>query len=96
MHDVLLTVSGTVPASLDDEIAQGKRPEADYRAMARAFGAKLLDYSEARRITDRVGHVLDKRLGPNAMLAWTCYRERHRYRVIFSDGEQVGLPLALL
>lgn len=96
MHDVLLTVSGTIPASLDDEIAQGQRPEADYRAMARTFGAKLLDYSEARRITDRIGRLLDKRLGPNAMLAWTCYRERHRYRVIFSDGEQVGLPLALL
>lgn len=96
MHDVLLTVSGTLSPTLDDDIAAGRRPEADYRAMARAFGAKILDYSEARRITDRVGRLLDERVGPNAMLAWTCYRERKRYRVIFTDGEQVGLPLALL
>lgn len=96
MHDVLLTVSGAVSPTLDEDIAAGRRPEADYRAMARAFGAKILDYTEARRITDRVGRLLDKRLGPNAMLAWTCYRERKRYRVIFTDGEQVGLPLALL
>ncbi|MCP4426601.1 MAG: glycosyltransferase family 4 protein, partial [Chloroflexi bacterium] len=28
------------------------------------------------------------------MLAWVCFKLRKRYRVIFTDGEQVGLPLA--
>jgi len=93
-NDVLLTVSGVIPETLDQAIAEGRRPEADYRAMARAFGATLLDYAEARRITDSVGRLLDRTAGANAMLAWTCFLQRHRYRVIFTDGEQVGLPLA--
>ena len=94
MTEVLLTVSGAVPPTLDDDIASGRRPEADYRAMAKAFGADLLDYAAARRVTDRFGRALEKTAGSNAMLAWTCFLLRHRYRVIFTDGEQVGLPLA--
>jgi glycosyltransferase involved in cell wall biosynthesis len=30
------------------------------------------------------------------MLAWACFRLRRRYKVIFTDGEQIGIPLALL
>lgn len=95
MNEALLTVSGTIPTTLDEEIAHGQRPQADYKALARACSADLLDYAAARRITDRFGLFLDAKLGPNAMLAWTCFLQRHRYRVIFTDGEQVGLPLAL-
>ena len=30
------------------------------------------------------------------MLAWYCFViVRHNYKVIFTDGEQIGLPLAL-
>jgi glycosyltransferase involved in cell wall biosynthesis len=30
------------------------------------------------------------------MLAWACFRQRRNYNILFTDGEQVGLPLALL
>ena len=30
----------------------------------------------------------------NLRLAWACFRRRARYDVVFTDGEQVGLPLA--
>lgn len=94
MHDVLLTVSGTIPSSLEDDIATGKRPEADYLAMARGFEADLLDYAKARSVAGQVGAWLERVAGPNVMLAFACFQLRHRYRVIFTDGEQVGLPLA--
>jgi len=29
-------------------------------------------------------------------LAWACFRRRHRHRVVFTDGEQVGIPYAAL
>jgi glycosyltransferase involved in cell wall biosynthesis len=29
-------------------------------------------------------------------MAWTCWTQRARYDVLFTDGEQVGIPLALL
>jgi glycosyltransferase involved in cell wall biosynthesis len=28
------------------------------------------------------------------MLAWVCFRRRGNYRAIFTDGEQIGVPLA--
>ncbi|MCB8987622.1 MAG: glycosyltransferase family 4 protein [Ardenticatenaceae bacterium] len=96
MNDVLLTVSGTIDPEVEVKIARGERPETDYVAMARDFPADLLDYAKARQLTGALGRLLEKIGGPNLVLAWACYQLRRRYRVIFTDGEQVGLPLALL
>lgn len=68
----------------------------DYMAMAQAFGADLLDYLQARQVTGSLGRLLERLGGPNLVLAWACFKQRCRYRVIFTDGEQVGIPLALL
>ncbi len=95
MNAVLLTVSGSIPEDIEDQIARGERPEADYIAMAREFGADLVDYPLARRRNGLFGRFLEKIGGPNLLLAWDCYRQRGGYQVIFTDGEQIGLPLAL-
>lgn len=95
-NEVLLTVSGVIPDQLEAEIQAGKRPEADYVAMAKAFRADLLDYAKAREVTGPFGALLERFLGPNAMLAFACFMLRDKYQVIFTDGEQIGLPLALL
>jgi hypothetical protein len=94
MNDVLLTVSGSIDPQIEAQIARGERPEADYIAMAKGFPADLLDYERARQVTGWVGRLLEKAAGPNLMLAWASFRLRHRYRVIFTDGEQVGIPYA--
>jgi glycosyltransferase involved in cell wall biosynthesis len=91
---VLLTVSGSIPPDLDVAIEAGRRPRADYRELARAFDANVLDYTEARRTSGRSGRALGRLAGDNVMLAWECFRRRKSYQVIFTDGEQVGLPLA--
>lgn len=96
MNEVLLTVSGEIAPDIETQIAQGQRPLADYVAMGEAFGADLLDYNAARRKSGRFGALLEHLGGPNLLLAWACYLERRRYKVIFTDGEQVGLPLAFL
>ncbi len=96
MNDVLLTVSGVIDPEIEDKIARGERPEADYVALSRAFGADLLDYAAARRQSGWLGRLLEKIGGPNLMLAWVCFSLRRGYRVIFTDGEQVGLPLAFM
>ncbi len=95
-NDVLLTVSGTIPEDIAAQISQGKRPEADYMAMARIFGADLLDYAAARQSSGWFGRLLEKVAGSNVLLAWTCYKKRSQYRVVFTDGEQIGIPFALL
>ena len=96
MNDVLLTVSGNIPADIDAQIAAGQRPLADYIAMANTFHADLIDYQKARQQTGQFGKLIEKLAGANAMLAWACYKNRHKYRVIFTDGEQIGIPFATL
>ncbi len=96
MADVLLTVSGTIAADLDTQIAQGLRPQADYQALAEAFDAELIDYARARQQSGWLGRWIERIGGANLLLAWACFRQRQNYRVIFTDGEQIGLPFALL
>jgi glycosyltransferase involved in cell wall biosynthesis len=96
MNDVLLTVSGLIDPHIVAQIARGDRPEADYIAMAKGFQADLLDYDRARKITGWLGRLFEKIGGPNLMLALACFRMRHQYQAIFTDGEQVGIPYAAL
>ncbi len=95
-NQVLLTVSGTIAADLDTKVAAGSRPRADYTAMAQGFEADLIDYPAARGVAGAFGRFLERVGGPELMLAWACFRMRQRYKVIVTDGEQIGLPLAAL
>ena len=96
MNRVLLTVSGTVPADLAEQVADGRRPRVDYLEMAASMGADLLDHGAVERERSRLGRLARKVLGADVALAVACFRARKRYDVIVTDGEQVGLPLALL
>jgi glycosyltransferase involved in cell wall biosynthesis len=94
---VLLTVSGTMLRDTGIEPSTGHakpRPLADYLAMAERFPADLIDYPTARRQTGWFGALLARLGGPALMLAWACFVARRRYQVIFTDGEQVGIPFA--
>jgi glycosyltransferase involved in cell wall biosynthesis len=93
---VLLTVSGVVPDDLDEQVAAGVRPRADYRALCDTFGAELLDVARARRESGRIGRVLECMGGAGLLLAWACFRRRRQFDVVFTDGEQVGMPFAAL
>ena len=92
----LLTVSGTIPPHLDDEVDAGARPRADYRVMAKDFDADLVDVDAALATTGWIGRLLFGLGGAGPLLGWFCFRHRRRYEVIITDGEQVGIPLALL
>ncbi|HWL42369.1 MAG TPA: glycosyltransferase family 4 protein [Ilumatobacter sp.] len=92
---VLLTVSGVIPESLDAEVAAGLRPRADYRVLAEQMDADVVDVTRALAETGRVGRVL-QRAGAGVLLGWYAFRHRRRYSVLLTDGEQVGIPLALL
>ncbi|MEM7127652.1 MAG: glycosyltransferase family 4 protein [Chloroflexota bacterium] len=96
MTNVLLTVSGVIDPDIKRQVAQQMRPKADYLEMAQCFDAELMDYTSARERAGWFGNLLERVGGPNFLLAWTCFRERSRYSVIFTDGEQIGLPLAWL
>jgi glycosyltransferase involved in cell wall biosynthesis len=96
MNSVLLTVSGEIPITISTEIDQQLRPRADYLELARSLQADLMDYVKARQVCGRLGACIERVGGANVMLAYACWLVRGRYRVIVTDGEQVGLPLAAL
>lgn len=92
---VLLTVSGAIPSTLDADVAGGQRPRADYRVLAAHLDADVVDVPRALE-AGGLGERLLRRAGPGPVLAWYAWRRRHRYDVVVTDGEQVGLPLAFL
>jgi glycosyltransferase involved in cell wall biosynthesis len=93
---VLLTVSGTVPPDLDGLVAAGTRPRVDYLELARALDAELIDRMTARRHGGRAGRLIGRFAGDDVLLAWACFRRRHDVDVVFTDGEQVGIPYAAM
>ncbi len=92
---VLLTVSGRVDPETAELVARGQRPSPDYIELARAMDADIMDTAKAKRAAGGAARVLG-RLAPPLLLAWVCFRQRGRYDVILTDGEQVGFPLAAL
>jgi glycosyltransferase involved in cell wall biosynthesis len=93
---VLITVSGVIESDLAERVERGERPRVDYLELARGMDADLLDVAEARRRSGLVGRLIERVTGRTALLAWACFRAQRRYGVILTDGEQVGLPFALL
>ncbi|MCX7791081.1 MAG: glycosyltransferase family 4 protein [Chloroflexaceae bacterium] len=88
--DVLLTVSGTIASAS----ATAAGPRFDYEELSRVLPADLIDFASARRLNGRFGRLLEQVGGPALNLAWAVNRLARRYRVVLTDGEQVGLPLA--
>ncbi len=64
--------------------------------MAKAFHADILDRTEVRRSSGRAVRLIGRLMGDDVVMAWTCFRRRKSYDLIFTDGEQVGIPLAAL
>lgn len=98
MNRVLLTVSGTMDPQRVEQVARGERPRADYLELSAALGADLLDHAGALRLAANrpLGRLIQRFGGLHLLLAWACFLQRKRYDLIFTDGEQVGIPLAWL
>ena len=74
----------------------------DYHALAAVLRDRhgrdvdFLDYAAVDRETAPAVRLAAKLGGRDAALAAMAFRRRHEYTAIFSNGENVGLPLALL
>lgn len=93
---VVTTVSGEIPYGLEEGIANGERPLTDYVAIEAETGTALLDRRSVRKNATLLERAALSIAGPNVAMALQLFRTRGEYDVIFTDGEQVGLPLAAL
>lgn len=64
--------------------------------MQEHFDADLIDAPTACAEHRLIGRLLNRVAGVGPLLGWACFRRRTHYDVIVTDGEQVGLPFALL
>ena len=98
MKTLLLIPSVVKPRGED---AAPPQPTMDYHALAAALGGAqgavdLLDYSALDQETHLVVRLTRRWAGRDAALAVAAFLRQSRYDAIFSNGENVGIPLALL
>jgi glycosyltransferase involved in cell wall biosynthesis len=92
---VLMLVPSYAKTGIEAEVEAGNHPTMDYYALQRELGADLVDYAAL----DAERHPLvraARKGGRDAALAMLGYVRRRRYDVIFSNGENVSIPLATL
>ncbi|MHB8612391.1 MAG: glycosyltransferase family 4 protein [Candidatus Dormibacteraceae bacterium] len=86
---VLMLVSARADQQLRQQVADGVRPRPEYLLLEALYGVQLLDWS---RIPGQV-HVRSR--WRSSVHVAAALRRMHGYDVVFSDGEHVGIPLAL-
>jgi glycosyltransferase involved in cell wall biosynthesis len=69
-------------------------PRKDYAQIAEALGADILDLSQVE--ASPTARVLRRVFGAPVAEAWLAFRARSHYRALLTDGEHIGIPLALL
>ena len=82
-----------VTADLDRPLPAGG-PRKDYQALAAGLQADLLDRTAAR--AHWLGRLLERCFGVAVAQAALAFMRRQQYDAILTDGEHIGIPLALL
>ena len=96
----LLVIPSVVKTGLADTVAAGTHPRMDYGALADALrtggDADILDYAALDGPLPASVRLARKAAGRDAALALLAFTRRTGYDAIFSNGENVGVPLPLL
>ncbi|HLL78649.1 MAG TPA: glycosyltransferase family 4 protein [Ktedonobacteraceae bacterium] len=91
---ILLVISAQPTPKVLAEVAVGKQPPRDYTALQQELDAEVIHPFDAQ--TTRSGRLIKRLFGPFAALTWAAFCRRHKYDIIYTDTEIVGLTLALL
>lgn len=81
---------------IEDAVAQDAHPTMDYHALQSALDADILDYSALDAEHNPAMVKFARRAGKDAALAMLGYMRRKEYDVIYSNGENVSIPLAAM
>jgi len=98
----LLLIPSIAKTGLDADIAADRHPTMDYGALVSALRAvpgdraDVLDYAAVDRESHPAVRSVLKFLGRDAALALLGFLRRGDYDAIFTNGENVALPLAML
>jgi len=84
-----MLVSAAADPALRRAVAEGLRPRPEYLVLESEHGVKLLDWSRLP------GSPAGRSAWGSTIHVATALRMLGRHQVVFSDGEHVGIPLAL-
>ncbi|HLZ70850.1 MAG TPA: glycosyltransferase family 4 protein [Dehalococcoidia bacterium] len=90
----LLLVSASLDAAARNAVAEGRWPRKDFFALADALGADVIDYTAID--ASRTLRLIRRLAGAPVAQAFAAWQRRGAYDCIFSDGEHIGIPLAVL
>ena len=98
----LLLIPSVLKTGVAEAVLQNKHPRMDYYALSDFLNsepgntADLAGYAEMEADTHLLIRLLTRLGGRDAGLAAYGYLRRRNYDALFTNGENVGLPLALL
>ena len=92
----LMLVPSVAKRGLSDAIRGDRHPQMDYFALQQELNADILDYASLETEGSPAIVKLARRVGRDAALAALGFARRRDYDVIFSNGENVSIPLALM
>jgi len=97
----LLLIPSVLKKDIAAEVREERHPRMDYDALAdglRSAGAqvRILDYEAVDRAPDQATRLARRWLGRDVALALLGFRHRQQCDVVFTNGENVAVPLALL
>ena len=93
---VLMLIPSQAKRDIAEQVRSDAHPEMDYYALRRALGADIIDYGSLESGPQPALVRMVRRFGKDAALAALGYQKRSEYDVIFSNGENVGIPLSFL
>lgn len=102
MNKVLLLIPSVLKTDVAAEVAAGTHPVMDYFALAEVLRERhdmsvdILDYTAVKADVSPGVRLASRAGGLDAALAWMGFLRRRDYHAIFTNGENVGIPLALL
>jgi glycosyltransferase involved in cell wall biosynthesis len=88
MSRVLLVISATLAN------VSPTGPRKDYCVLADKLQAAVIDYASVE--DSRGARAIKRVLGMAAAQAWLAFRRRNDFDAILTDGEHIGIPLALM
>jgi glycosyltransferase involved in cell wall biosynthesis len=88
MSKVLLVISATLA-----KVSQSG-PRKDFVVLADRLGADVIDYESVEQ--SRSARLIKRVLGVAAAQAWLAFGRRNEADAILTDGEHIGIPLALM
>jgi glycosyltransferase involved in cell wall biosynthesis len=98
----LLLIPSVMKTGLEEAVSADRHPTMDYYALAKGLQSEagsrvdLLDYAAVDRELHPLVRLARKMAGRDAALALMGFLRRRQYESIFTNGENVAIPLALL